>query len=304
MAKTLALNAPPLLRLQLPAFERVALTLVGCGGTGSHIASGLVAIAQALDERGVRVDMMFIDPDRVEPKNVGRQLFSSGDVGQPKAAILAGRLNAAFGLGIGAAVRKIDERDTFRSSEPNTLSIVVGAVDNRTARALIARAVNPPPRYPFSEGDLWWLDTGNSEHAGQVSLGNTLSLDNMRGAVGLGMTSRLPAPSLINPDLVLAPEPKTLKPTNGHTKNGAKDPSCAELAAEGAQGLMVNRMAAAWALALLHDFLLGELKYFALDFDLVYGGVRARALDLPTLAEASGLKEKELTAQPQKGKTR
>ena len=50
--------------LRIPDFERVYLTLVGCGGTGSHIASGLVAIAQALHEKSIGIDMLFIDAEK------------------------------------------------------------------------------------------------------------------------------------------------------------------------------------------------------------------------------------------------
>ena len=42
------LDAPVLLELKLPAFDAVHITLVGCGGTGSHIATGLGALLLAL----------------------------------------------------------------------------------------------------------------------------------------------------------------------------------------------------------------------------------------------------------------
>jgi tRNA A37 threonylcarbamoyladenosine dehydratase len=84
--------------------------------------------------------MLFTDPDRVEPKNNGRQLFALAEAGQPKAEVLASRLNAAFGpsLGgaVGASVRFIDVLDTFQHTERHALNIVVGAVDNSAARAI------------------------------------------------------------------------------------------------------------------------------------------------------------------------
>jgi hypothetical protein len=61
---------------------------------------------------------------------------------------------------------------------------------------------------------------------------------------------------------------------------------------------MVNRMTASWAAALLHDFLLGHLSYFACAFNLKAGGARAYALDLATLAEVSGLSPKALQEAP------
>jgi PRTRC genetic system ThiF family protein len=273
------LGIPQPLHLHLPEFHRVALTMVGCGGTGSHIASGLVALAQALADRNIATDILFIDPDIVEPKNVGRQLFSQADVGRYKADVLASRLNAAFATTVGFAPRKIDSLDTFRVD--GALNVVIGAVDNAAARKVIARQVEK------AKGGLWHLDVGNDNHSGQVVLGNCGIVD-LKRSVALGMVDRLPVPSVVYPDLV-----------KGHrepAKRQTKATSCAELAAEGIQGLMVNRMAAAWACSMLHDFLLGELRYFALAFDLAWGGTRAYALDVPTLAEVAGLKESALCA--------
>ncbi|MBI3761124.1 MAG: ThiF family adenylyltransferase [Chloroflexi bacterium] len=131
----------------------MSLTLMGCGGTGSHLASGLAALTLALEERGVSTDVLLIDGDAVEPKNVGRQLFRTADVGRNKAETLAARLNAAFGTRIGAAAQAIDRRDTFH--QPNAFNVVVGAVDNPAARALIAAQVKK------AAGQLWWLDCGS-----------------------------------------------------------------------------------------------------------------------------------------------
>lgn len=267
------LSTPSSLRLQLPPYESVYLTLVGCGGTGSHIASGLVAIAQALTARNIHVDMHLVDPDRVEPQNVGRQLFSLAEVGQPKASAIADRLNNAFGLAVGASVRRIDARDTFCSPhDRDALNLVVGAVDNPAARAHLARAVKK------AAGALWWLDCGNDHHSGQVALGNCADRRSIQPA--LGLVENLPAPHLVYPDLITSPSPHR---GEARGEGRSRRRSCAQDTANGEQGLMVNRMAAAWACALLHDFLLGDLRYFALAFDLQWGGVRTWPLDEETL---------------------
>lgn len=259
------LSIPTPLTLRIPDFRRVNLTLVGCGGTGSHLASGLVALVEALAGRGVAADVLFVDPDIVEPANVGRQLFGPGDVGRAKAEVLAGRLNAAFGTRVGAVTRHIDAHDTFCAD--GALNVAIGAVDNPRGRRLIARQVKR------AGGGLWWLDCGNENHSGQVALGN-VEAKAMKGAIALGMVDRLPAPHVVYPDLVRT-----------QRRNG-KAVSCAELAAAGEQGLMVNRVIAAWALVMLHDFLVTrELRYFAIDVDLAWAGVRARAIDEPTLRE-------------------
>jgi PRTRC genetic system ThiF family protein len=269
------------LTLTIPAFRRVCLTLVGCGGTGSHIASGLAALALALREQSVACELTFIDPDTVEPKNVGRQLFGLADIGQPKATVLARRLNATLGLNIGAVKRAIDESDNFIEAVPqaDTLYLVVGAVDNPAARAAIAQAVKR------AQGKLWWLDCGNERVSGQVALGNCADKKQFMGVAALGLIDRLPAPDVQYPDLVQAPKVKKQKAR-----------SCAELTADGEQGLMVNRMAAAWALALLDDFLNRRaVHWFGAAFGLEWGGVTVYTLDAPTLADVVGLTARELT---------
>jgi PRTRC genetic system ThiF family protein len=262
--------------LRVPDFKRVTITLVGCGGTGSHIASGLVSIAQALRDRSIAVDMTFIDPDRVEQKNVGRQLFSAGDVGEAKAEVLAGRLNAAFGERIMSAVRPLETLDILSGiPQRDVLHLVIGAVDNPAARAMIADVVKA------AQGGLWWLDCGNENHSGQVLLGNTATNAALRGAIALGLIDLLPAPSVVYPDLVKTPK-KARQPKRGS--------SCAELTASGDQSLMINRLMAAYALSMLTDFLVTrDLRYFGVALDAQWGGLRTYAIDAPTIAEACGL---------------
>lgn len=259
-------SAAPLL-LQLPAFTRVNLTLVGCGGTGSHIASGLISLKLALDDKGIACNIQLVDADTVEQKNVGRQLFSMGDIGKPKAAVIANRLMSAYGIPISATNRMIDVRDTF--TMPGCFNVVIGAVDNPAAREMISKQVKA------AKGALWWLDCGNERHSGQVAVGNACSISDVLGSVALGLVDRLPAPHVVYPDLVATPKAKPKRTTRQ---------SCAELTASGEQGLMVNRMVAAWATAMLNDLLIArDLKYFSLAFDLRWGGCKAHAIDLPTL---------------------
>jgi PRTRC genetic system ThiF family protein len=272
-----SLDAPAILRLELPRYDQVRIRLIGCGGTGSHLATGLGALARELIERGQACDLAFIDGDRVEPKNVGRQLFSTGDVGRNKAEVLARRVGAAYNLPVLAVTRNIKTAaELVPHHDYRALHVLVGAVDNPAARAHIAGAQKDALH------QIWVVDCGNENHSGQVIVGNMPDAKAMRGAVSLGMLDRLPSPYLVMPDLVRAP---------AAAKRGR---SCAELTAAGEQGLMVNRMMAAWALAMLHDLLLSSLSYFAIWINLATGGVRTWPVDLPTLSEATGLSPQEL----------
>lgn len=292
MNNLLTSTASPI-TLRIPDFKRVYITLVGCGGTGSHIASGLVAIGQALRQRSIGLDLLFVDPDRVEVKNVGRQLFSSVDVGQYKSDVLAGRLNAAFGERIMSATRPVDALDLItQPDQRDALHLVIGAVDNPAARAVIASAVKAAHettgKTQVAHGRLWWLDCGNENHSGQVLLGNVALKSAMRGAIALGLIDRLPAPHLVYPDLVATPKKKKVK-------RGA---SCADLTAAGEQSLMINRLIAAYALSMLHDFIITrDLRYFGLALDAQWGGTRVYTLDTPTIAAACGLSDSEISVK-------
>lgn len=268
-------------KLELPStfhlatFGRVNITLVGVGGTGSHIASGLASLALELEERGISTAITFIDPDRVEKKNVGRQLFAPAEVGLFKAEAVAKRLNTVYGLKIGAACRAINKRDTF--VVPGALNVVIGTVDNFAARKLIAQHVDA------AKDNLFWVDAGNEYSNGQVLIGNCSSREAFKRGLGLGLSHHLPAPHIVYPDLIQTTKRKAKMIKK---KKQERDPSCAELAAEGLQGLFVNRMAAAWSLAMLSDLLLlRELKYFGVAFDLEWGGVKTYRLDRATIEE-------------------
>lgn len=274
-------DTPEPLRLSLGECAGVNLALVGCGGTGSHLASGLGALACELRERkGLNVALVFVDPDRVESKNVGRQLFTASEVGQYKAHVLAQRITAAYRIPVDALTEPL-AAEHLRGAPFRILNLVIGAVDNDAARRVIHHAVSA------ANGQVWVIDSGNEQYSGQVFLGNTATHSQMRHSVELGMTRRLPSPYLIGPDLI---RPKR--------KQKARPMSCAESTASGEQGLMVNRMMAAWTLCLLHDFLIArDVHYFGVSVDLKFGGVRSYPMDLPTLCETTGLKPDELMAR-------
>lgn len=276
--RSLLLDAPTPVRLQLGAFERVNLVLVGCGGTGSHLASGLCALACELRERNIAVQLIFVDPDRVELKNVGRQLFTRADIGKPKAQVLAQRVMQAFGVVVNVYVAPIQKSVGRIETAQGPLTLLIGAVDNPAARAYLCELVAK------AGGAVWWLDCGNENHSGQIALGNCTEAAQLKNSVQLGMTQQLPAPNLVYPDLLETPRVKK-----------SKNASCAELTAAGEQGLMANRLVAAWALSLLNDFLIArEIQYFALAFNARTGGATPHYLDVPTLARVTGLGEKQL----------
>jgi PRTRC genetic system ThiF family protein len=219
------------------------VTIVGLGGTGSQVARSLARIVY--DMRRARLHtpkLVFIDPDVVETKNVGRQLFAAGDVGQNKSRVLARRFNQALGLEIAA----VDQSLNVRQHIDRSGNLIIGCVDNHNARRELANA----------EGI--WLDAGNHFDSGQVCLGNTSERETMlRHIEGDDSKYRyLPSPALLFPQL-LEPEPQP-------------NLSCADLVARGEQHILINDLVACvvagYVYKLLHRLPITTfLSYISID---------------------------------------
>jgi PRTRC genetic system ThiF family protein len=129
------------------------IDLVGCGGNGCQMLTGLARMhvaLRALGHPGLKVGVF--DNDIVSEANVGRQLFSLSDVGRYKADVLVHRVNCYYGLEWESFARRWDSR--------GSTDILIGCVDSVAARRQLAKA------------DYWyWLDLGNRDRTGQVILG-------------------------------------------------------------------------------------------------------------------------------------
>ncbi len=66
----------------------IKIVMLGCGGTGGHIAPHLYRLLYAL-YRPVR--FILCDGDIVEARNLVRQNFTPADLGENKAKVLAER---------------------------------------------------------------------------------------------------------------------------------------------------------------------------------------------------------------------
>jgi PRTRC genetic system ThiF family protein len=238
------------------------VVLVGCGGTGSYMALHAGRLLVALGDAGLRARATFIDHDIVEPKNVGRQLFSMAEVGQPKALTLAMRYGSAWGLNVSACPRRFKASDLQR--EEGEIVIMVGCVDNAAARQEMAKALEANPN--DGTPNVWWLDCGNNSDSGQVLLGSAVRREQMSAAFVGSVCGALPAPSVQRPELLV--------PTKD--ERSARRMSCAELAAANLQSLNVNAAVATAAANMLTQLLLTrDLKFFASELNLKSGVARS-----------------------------
>lgn len=227
--------------------ESVSLILVGCGGTGSWAAHILAQFTRWSLDQGVDTRLTFIDPDKVEVKNLIRQNFCPAEIGLAKAFTLAWRYSAALGIEIKYFVEPFSQALLERCAPQTfhrggTITIVVGAVDNYCARRDIADALTGilnQPRYD-SRRQYWWLDAGNELWSGQVVIGNSLKAQPQLSPMGYCM--QLPFPHIQEPTLVMDRE-RLNTPCPAEVPGNL---SCAELTALGNQSAMINRTMATW----------------------------------------------------------
>jgi PRTRC genetic system ThiF family protein len=261
-------------RLMLPAVERVSLTLVGCGGTGSWLAPSVARVGRLIMERlGREVVISFVDGDQVEEKNCFRQNFCRAEVGRNKAEALAFRYGLAWGVEISAHATRVEEFRRLGGSDE--LLVYVGCVDNAAARREIRMRVKDGSR-------SWWLDCGNEKSSGQVLLGGG-GKKPKDAFVFEGLCTWLPLPSEQAPDLLEGKASVSIETAAmTSTERGLSSPterglSCADLAMVDSQGMAINQRVAAEATDYLVRMLLTQdLTRYATYIDLGAGSSRSK----------------------------
>jgi len=251
----------------------IRILVVGCGGNGSAIVSGLPYLHQAMLAFGHPggLQVTLIDPDTVSETNCVRQPFCRTEIGFPKAIVPAHRINLFWGLnwqGMQAQIQQV--------AKSADVDVVVGCVDTRRAR----RAID---KWALHSRVLYWLDLGNNASSGQFILGQPHNSANKRRG-----KCRLPT--------VIELFPKIAAP-------GKKDddqPSCSAAEALTRQEPFINQTLAYQALAMLTQLLRhGSVSYQGGFCNLATGqvaplpirGVPARAQpnhigsELPTTRE-------------------
>lgn len=226
--------------------------LIGAGGTGSQLLSGLARLDRALRALGGRgFDVTVFDDDTVSEANVGRQLFYPSDVGQSKSITLVNRVNAAFGIQFKAKAERFNG-DLLIGEHTD---LIIGAVDTRKSRQEILQ-------FTKRNSVGYWLDTGNNAADGQIVLGECLRDGRRDWHMRLPMVHEL-FPSVLEED---DPDDDL--------------PSCSLAEALERQSLFVNQIMATHALALLWTvFREGVINYSAIFANLNTGRVNTLPIE-------------------------
>lgn len=150
--------------------HRVTIDLVGMGGTGSQVLTGLARMNEALLGLGhPGLHVRAWDDDEVTTANLGRQMFSQADLGLNKAVVLISRVNKFFGSSWEAMPEKY--------TGSTTSNIIITCIDTAKGRVEIAKRLSMIENKcePF-DAAYYWLDLGNLQHTGQVCLGTIVSI--------------------------------------------------------------------------------------------------------------------------------
>lgn len=211
--------------------REVRVLVVGCGGTGTSIIGGLPYIHQAMLVQGhpYGLHVTVMDADIVSPFNCVRQPFSRGEIGLYKGIVMVNRINLFWGLNWRAIPRALTAQTLGAPYADRALrpDIVVGCVDTRAARAIIAKSTAGLSAVGY------WLDLGNSHSSGQFVLGEPQNSRNKRSRTRLRTVAELYSEivdSAVDDD---------------------NEPSCSTIEALERQECFVNTVLAQHALALL-----------------------------------------------------
>lgn len=231
--------------------NRDGVVLVGCGGTGGFVAEGLCRLLSR------QCRLILVDQDVVERVNLVRQNFFEGDLGLPKAQVLAERLARQFNRQVGYSLKYLENPGYYHPRNPLWgYSLVIGCVDNPIARKAISDTMEANPWG-------WWIDAGNAENWGQVLIGNAT-----RGQIGHSFDSEkekcraLPLPSIQRPELLLEPPAEEV------------DPDCADAVQVGDQSPTINHAMASLVLEVTRRLLQGTCPWMSLFLDLDTGEMK------------------------------
>jgi PRTRC genetic system ThiF family protein len=219
----------------------VRVMVVGCGGNGSAIASGLPYLHQALIAYGHPggLHVTLVDGDVISANNCVRQPFCRSEIGLHKSIVLANRLNLFWGLEWEGIPEQLSSKLHLEETH-----IVIGCVDSRLARGAIREWTSGCSRAHY------WLDLGNQADGGQFVIGEPLNSTNRRCSTRLRTVGEL------------FPEAIDAQVTDD-------EPSCSAAEALERQEPFVNPTLANHALALLARlFRYGRISYLGVFVSL------------------------------------
>jgi PRTRC genetic system ThiF family protein len=154
----------------LQPYNPVTVNLIGAGGTGGQVLTALARMNHALVALGHPGLMVRVfDDDIVEMANLGRQLFTTAELGLHKSVALINRINRFFGTNWKAETTRYERKSIVHETASAVISI--SCVDTVQARFDIGSLLKQVAKNHYGRSRAkYWMDFGNSRTSGQVIL--------------------------------------------------------------------------------------------------------------------------------------
>lgn len=155
----------------LQPYNPVTVNLIGAGGTGGQVLTALARMNHALTALGhAGLFVRVFDNDTVDTANLGRQLFTTAELGLHKSVALINRINRFFGTNWRAETTRYDKA-SLKDKDLASATITISCVDTVDARYEIADILKHlAAQYGGRNRVQYWMDFGNSRSSGQVIL--------------------------------------------------------------------------------------------------------------------------------------
>ncbi|MCD8739036.1 PRTRC system ThiF family protein [Mucilaginibacter roseus] len=155
----------------LQPYNPVTINLIGAGGTGGQVLTALARMNHALNALGhAGLFVRVFDHDTVDAANLGRQLFTTAELGLHKSVALINRINRFFGTNWKAETTRYDKA-SVKDRDLASATITISCVDTVAARYEIADILKQlAAQYAGRNRVRYWMDFGNSRSSGQVIL--------------------------------------------------------------------------------------------------------------------------------------
>ena len=223
----------------------IMVNLIGAGGTGSQILTALGRMNCALNALGhAGLSVRLFDDDTVSNANMGRQLFTTNEIGQNKSACLINRINLFFGTNWKAVTEQYSTGLIKQHTEYGMAAITISCVDTVKARFEIEKVLTTSVKHSgyYLNTPCYWMDFGNNKDCGQVILSTVKSIL-QPASKKYKTTATLPAVTKEFKELIMQSEAKD------HT------PSCSLAEALHKQDLFINSSLANLGSSLLWQLL-------------------------------------------------
>ncbi len=138
---------------------KYVFVIVGVGGTGSLLARDIPKLVLNQEHQ-----ILLVDGDRVEAKNMVRQSYQEHDINENKAIALARKINAFYGNRCGVIDKYVTKDEILlklRKQYPTFLPVLIGCVDNDKTREILEHTFHQLDRCVY-------IDSANSEYEGNV----------------------------------------------------------------------------------------------------------------------------------------